>query len=139
MSNDGNNGQNSISVSNDNTTRISVYDFEFVNSNGDLNRAMTCRSELPFSEVPVSTQVCLVGDGDSPVICNSGEESTNTIEFRNEITRGWSGRRVDNSVGGRRVYYLWRRLETPEEGYLNCYFRLDNNELVGLYVLYPSE
>ncbi|CAI8001006.1 hypothetical protein GBAR_LOCUS3094, partial [Geodia barretti] len=37
----------------------------------------------------------------------------------------------------RRVHYLWRRSETPEEGYINCYFRLDTNDVVGLYVLYP--
>ena len=131
-----NNGQ--ISVSNDNTTRISVYAFEFVNSNGDLNRAMTCRSELSSSEVPESTHVCLVGGGDSPVICNAGSQDI-TIEWRNNgITRGWSGRRAAN-VGGLREHYLWRRWETPEEGYLNCVFRLDNNQQLGLYVLYPSE
>ena len=128
-----NNGQ--ISVSSDNTTRISVYAFEFVNSNVDLNRAMRCQSELSSSEVPEFTHACLVGGGDSPVTCNLG--SQNTINFQDGITRGWSGRRAD--VGGRREHYLWRRQETPEEGYLNCYIRLDNNELLGLYVLYPSE
>ena len=130
-----NNGQNSMSVSNDNTARISVYDFARVNSNDDLNRAMRCRSELSSSVVTVSTHVCLVGGGDSPVTCNSGDESTNTITFGG---RGWGGRREAN-VDGRREQYVWRRSATPEEGYLNCYFRDDNNELVGLYVLYPSE
>ena len=133
-----NNGQNSISVSNDNMMRISVYFFELVNSNGDFSRAMTCRSELSSSVVPVSTHVCLVGGGDSPVTCNLGSLNTNTIEFRDGITRGWSGRKAAN-VGGRREHYVWRRSATPEEGYLNCYFRLDDNELVGLYVIYPSE
>ena len=133
------NSQNSISVSNDNTTRISVYAFEFENSNDNFNRAMRCRSELSSSVVPESTHVCLVGGGDSPVTCNAGSLNTKTIQWRNDgITRGWSGRRAAN-VGGRREHYVWRRWETPEEGYLNCVFRLDNNDLVGLYVLYPSE
>ena len=131
------NSQKSISVSNDNTTRISVYAFEFENSNDNFNRAMRCRSEL--STAAESTHVCLVGGGNSPVTCNAGSQNTNTIEWRNNgISRGWSGRRAAN-VGGRREHYVWRRWETPEEGYLNCVFRLDNNDLVGLYVLYPSE
>ena len=124
-------------VPNNNISRKSVYDFEFVNSNGDTNRAMRCQSELSSSVVPEPTHVCLVGGGDSPVVCNA--VSMNTIEWRGDgVTRGWSAMRMAN-VGGSRVHYVWRRWETPEEGYLNCYFRLDNNELVGLYILYPSE
>ena len=118
-------------------TRISVYDFEFVNSNGDFNRALRCQSELFASDVPDATHACRVGGGDSPVTCNAGSDNTHTINFQNGITRGWSGRRGNED--GDRVHYLWRRRETPEEGYINCYFRLDTNQLVGLYVLYPSE
>ena len=130
-----NNGQ--ISVSNDNMTRISVYDFAIVNSNGDFSSAMRCQSELSVSEIPESTHACLVGGGDSPVICNAA--SMDTIVWRGEIiTRGWSGRRAADE-GGRRVHYLWRRSETPEEGYINCHFRDDTNPVLGLYVLYPSE
>ena len=110
-----------------------MYDFEFVNSN-DSNRALRCQSELSAAVVPDATHACHVGGGGSPVICNV--RSDDTIDFRNGITRGWSGRRVTNSL---RVHYIWRRRETPEEGYFNCYFRLDTNELVGLYILYPSE
>ena len=115
-----------------------MYDFEFVNSN-DSNRALRCQSELSVSEVPESTHACHVGGGDSPVICNARSKDTHTIDWRNNggITRGWSGRRANE--GSHRVHYLWRRRETPEEGYFNCYYRLDTNELVGLYVLYPSE
>ena len=130
-----NNGE--ISVSNDNMTRISVYDFAFVNSNTDLNRAMRCQSELSVSEVTRHTYVCHVGGGDSPVICGYLDQVH--ISFSGSGTRrGWSERRVADE-GGRRVHYLWRRSETSEEGYFNCYFRLHTNELVGLYVLYPSE
>ena len=128
-----NNGQ--IFVSNDNMTRISVYDFEFVNSNGDFNRAMRCQSELMFVGNG-GTYGCHVGDGDTPVPCVFPQ--TEYIHFVDGITRGWSGRRVANK-GGRRVHYLWRRSQTPEEGYINCHFYDDINPVLGLYVLYPSE
>ena len=112
-----------------------MYDFEVVNSN-DFDRALRCQSELSASVVPVSTHACHVGGGDSPVICNAA--SDDIIEWRNGgITRGWGARRANE--GSLRVHYFWRRSETPEEGYFNCYYRLDTNELVGLYVLYPSE
>ena len=39
-----NNGQ--ISLSNDNMTRISVYDFAFESSNSNFDRAIRCQSEL---------------------------------------------------------------------------------------------
>ena len=115
-----------------------MYDFEFVNSNGDFDRAMRCQSELSVSEIPASTYACHVGGGDSPVPCVWPEPEY--IRFgsdRHYITRGWSGRRVDE--GGRRVHYLWRRRETPEEGYINCHTINDTNPVLGLYILYPSE
>ncbi|CAI8031931.1 hypothetical protein GBAR_LOCUS18085, partial [Geodia barretti] len=44
--------------------------------------------------------------------------------------------RVPNE-GGRRAHYLWRRWETPEEGYINCHMLDDINPVLGLYILYP--
>ena len=124
-------------IPNNNISRRSVYDFEFVNSNGDFDRAMRCRSELPDSEVSQYTNVCHVVDGDSPVAC--GWPDQDHIHFvGGGARRGWSSRRVPDE-GGRRVHYLWRRSETPEEGYINCHFRDDTNSVLGLYVLYPSE
>ena len=127
-------------VPNNNISRRSVYDFEFVNSNSDLNRAMRCQSERSVSEVPEFTHACHVGDGDSPVICSWSNTADPVYIWwlRGEITRGWSGLRVPDE-GGHKAHYLWRRWETPEEGYINFYFRGDINELVGLYILYPSE
>ena len=109
-----NNGQ--ISVSNDNMTRISVNDFEFLNSNSEFDKAMKCQSELMSDPEPEYIAL-------TPSSCC--------------VTRGWSTRREDE--GGRRVHYLWRRSQTPEEGYINCHFRDDTNPVLGLYVLYPSE
>ena len=114
----------------------SAYAFEFVNSNSKFDKAMRCQSKL--MSVGRYTYGCHVGDGDTPVPCVSPEPEY--ISFSSDstsITRGWSGRREDE--GGRRVHYLWRRLETPQEGYINCHFRDDINPVLGLYVLYPSE
>ena len=116
-----------------------MYDFELLSSNFDFDKAMRCQSERSVSEVLEFTTVCHVGDGDSPVPCVWPDYEY--IRFGNivsSITRGWSGLRVADE-GGRRVHYLWRRWETPEEGYINCHFRDDTNPVLGLYVLYPSE
>ena len=132
-----NNGQNSISVSNDNMMRISVYFFELESSGFDLNRAMRCQSELMFVGNG-GTNGCHVGGGDTPVPCTYPQPEY--IHFGSNsgfITRGWGGLRANE--GGRRVHYLWRRWETPEEGYINWHFRDDTNPVLGLYVLYPSE
>ena len=115
-----------------------MYDFEFVNSNDDFDRAMRCQSELSVSEVPGYTYGCHVGGGDSPVPCVWPEPENIRFGSIEYITRGWIGRRVANE-GGHRVHYLWRMSETPEEGYINCNMIGDINRLSGLYVLYPSE
>ena len=115
-----------------------MYDFEFVNSNSNFSRAMRCQSERSVSEVS-GTYGCHVGDGDTPISCVWPEPEY--IGFTSSsscgITRGWSGRRVVE--GGYRVHYLWRRRETPQEGYINCHMNNDTNPVLGLYVLYPSE
>ena len=63
-----NNDQNSISVSNDNMMRISVYDFELESLNNNFGRAMRCQSELSESGVG-GTYGCHVGNGDTLVPC----------------------------------------------------------------------
>ena len=132
-----NNGQNSISVSNDNMTRISVYDFVFERSSiGGFNRAMRCQCERSVSEVN-GTYGCHVGDGDTPVPCVYPEEEYIRFGgYSDFLTRGWSGLRANES--DRKVHYLWRRRETPQEGYINCHMFNDSNPVLGLYVLYPS-
>ena len=132
-----NNDQNSISVSNDNMMRISVYDFELESLNNNFDRAMRCQSERSVSEVNL-TYGCHVGDGDTPVPCAYPEPEY--IKFGSVsgiVTRGWSGLRANEGDHG--VHYLWRRRETPEEGYINCHMINDINPVLGLYVLYPSE
>ena len=96
-----NNGQ--ISVSNDNMMRISVYDFEFVNSNSEFDKAMRCQSEL-MSDGDGGTYGCHVGDGDTPVPCAFPD--TEYVAFTSGsgfITRGWSERRANED--GYRVHY----------------------------------
>ena len=69
-------------------------------STSDFNRAMRCQSELSVSEVRVGTYGCHVGDGDTPVPCVYPEEEY--IMFSSDsgfVTRGWSGRRVDDEGG----------------------------------------
>ena len=123
-------------IPNSNISRRSVYDFEFVNSNDCFSSAMRCQSEWRSEIVPEFSHVCHVGDGDSPVTCHWPD--TVHINYTGGVTRGWGGLRVSKE-GGYRVNYLWRRWETPEEGYFNCYMRGDINPLSGLYILYPSE
>ena len=113
-----------------------MYDFEVLDSNSDTNRALRCLSELPSTTASKFTQICLVGDGSSPISCNF--KGAKTIQHAGTVIRGWSGTRAVE--GGRRVHYLRRRIKTPEEGYFNCNFRgSDLNDPSGLYILYPSE
>ena len=100
-----NNDQNSISVSNDNMMRISVYDFELESLN-NFDRAMRCQSERSISEVG-GTYGCHVGDGDTPVPCAYPEPEYIKFGSSALITRGWSGFRANES--DHKVHYLWRR------------------------------
>ena len=83
------------------------------------------RSKTRARAAPCLTEVnrtygCHVRDGDTPVPCVYPEEEY--IRFGNVsgiVTRGWSGLRVNES--DRKVHYLWRRRETPQEGYINCH------------------
>ena len=79
---------------------------------------MRCQSERSESEVG-GTYGCHVGDGDTPVPCVYPEPEYIGFGSSAPITRGWSGFRANE--GDRRVHYLWRRRETPEEGYINCH------------------
>ena len=111
-------------------------DFKVLGSNSDTNRALRCQSELPSTDVTQFTQICLVGDGSSPISCKF--KGPKTIQHAGTVIRGWSGTR--DVKGGRRVHYLRKRIQTPEEGYFNCNFGgSDLNDPSGLYILYPSE
>ena len=116
-----------------------MYFFAFESSTSNFGRAMGCQSELMLDGVG-GTVGCHVGDGDTPVPCAYPQPEY--IRFTTGstsccVTRGWTGRRANE--GGRRVHYLWRRSQTPEEGYINCHIPDDTNPVLGLYVLYPSE
>ena len=103
-----------------------MYDFEFVNSNSEFDKAMRCQSELMFVG-DGRTYGCHVGDGDTPVPCTFPQQEYIRFSSGSDlITRGWSTRRENED--GRRVHYLWRRSQTPEEGYTNCHFRDDIKE-----------
>ena len=87
---------NSISVSNDNMARISVYFFAIESSNSNFDRGMRCQSELSVSEVG-GTYGCHVGDGDTPVPCvyrasPDSDIDPDFIAFTISsccVTRGW--------------------------------------------------
>ena len=86
-----------------------MYDFEFVNSNSEFDKAMRCQSELMFvGDGGGRTSVCLVGGGDSPVAC-AWPDGVH-IPYPSNTRRGWSSRRANED--GRRVHYLWRRSQT---------------------------
>ena len=95
-----------------------------------------CMSEKTiFDGIREANISCLAGGGDSPISCAVGDPES--IDHSSAIIRGWSGRRGD--YNSRRVFYLRKRRETPEEGYFNCIIPDDVNPLSGVYILYPSE
>ena len=81
------------------------------------------------------SNACIIGDGTSAIDC--AFNGVGHITHTGAITRGWDTRRGEDN--GRRVHYLRRRRQTPEEGYYSCDLEFDINNPVGVYILYPSE
>ena len=127
----------SNSIPTNNISRINVYDLD---ANGTLDGSLRAESELPAADVPFSNG-WIVGDGSSPISCcreTPGFIPLNALE----PVRGWDVQR--KAEGGRRVHYLRRLEQTPEEGYYSCHISgtnstQDTNSPVGVYILYPSE
>ena len=119
--------------------RISVNDFQVVSSESDTNLALRCQWETP--NVGGFTYACHVPDGNGPIDCPANSPN-NIINTADTIFRGWSAGRGDesSSQGVIRLHYIWRREQTPQEGYFSFYnFGQDPNDPTGLYILYPSE
>ena len=121
-----------------------MYDFEVVSSEvdiSDLNTSLALRCQWELPNVGRFTRACISPNGNSPVICTFPETEGINVVIR--LTRGWgSGRDVETSAQGDiRIHYVWRRDQTPEEGYFSChnYGSDTNNDPAGLYILYPSE
>ena len=55
-------------ISPNNMSRISVNDFEVVNSNNDTSSALRCQSELTADVLDKFSNGCLDNDGEIPVI-----------------------------------------------------------------------
>ena len=111
-----------------------MFDFD-VNENGNgFAGSLRAESELPVTTVEFSN-VCIIGDGTSAIHCMNG--GVGNIVHYGASTRGWDSRREEEN--GRRVHYLRRRQQTPEEGYYSCDLQRDINNPVGVYILYPSE
>ena len=110
-----------------------MYNFT-ENSGNNLDGSLRAESELPVTTV-VFSNVCIIGDGTSAIDCING--GVGHLPHGGPITRGWGTERVEE--GGRRVHYLRRRQQTPEEGYYSCDLQGDINNPVGVYILYPSE
>ena len=121
------------SIPTNNITRISVYDFD-ENDGSNFNGSLRAVAELPVTIVRFSN-VCIIGDGTIAIDCANG--GVGHILHYGPITRGWDSRREEEN--DRRVHYLRRREETPEEGYYSCDLEFDINNPVGVYILYPSE
>ena len=115
-----------------NISRISVYNFT-VNGN-NFAGSLRAVSELPVADVEFSNGY-IVGDGTSVISCCFGD--VGHITHTGAITRGWDTRREEEN--GRRVHYLRRREQTPEEGYYSCDLVHDINTPRAVYILYPSE
>ena len=110
-----------------------MYDFDENNGN-NFDGSLRAESELPVADV-VFSQACIIGDGTSAIDCMF--DGDGHIPHFGASTRGWDTRREEEN--GRRVHYLRRREQTPEEGYYSCDLERDINNPVGVYILYPSE
>ena len=115
---------------------ISVYDFD---ENGSFAGSLRAESELNATDVPFSNG-WIIGNGTSPISCCFGD--VEHIPHYGPPTRGWDTRREEEN--DRRVHYLRRREQTPEEGYYSCHIEgfnsfPDTNSPRGVYILYPSE
>ena len=116
-----------------------MNDFEVATSETDTSLALRCQWETPG--VGRFTYSCHVPDGNGPIDCQSSDQE-NIALSGDTRTRGWSSHRQDEGSGGDviRIQYIWRRKQTPQEGYFTCYnFGFDTNDPAGLYILYPSE
>ena len=117
---------NGQSIPKTNRERISVYDFDIVDSQTDIRSALKCQSELSASLVHYYTYGCLESDGDTPVNWNIN----NLIDAYGDARQGWSGTRAVEY--DRRVHYVTSREQTPVEGYFNCHMIGDNNTVYPL-------
>ena len=117
---------------------VQVVSSEVDISELDTSLALRCQFEL--LTLGRFTRACIVNDGDSPIQCKFPNTQQIVIQA---LIRGWGSVRVDVNVPGgvNRTLYVWRRDQTPEEGYFSCHnFAGDvPNDPVGLYILYPSE
>ena len=116
-----------------------MNDFVVATSETDTSLALRCQWETPG--LGGFHYSCHVPDGNGPIVCQD-VNTENIILSGNTITRGWSSRRGEEGSGGDviRIQYIWRREQTPQEGYFSCHnFGLDPNDPAGLYILYPSE
>ena len=133
---------NGRSIPNNNMSRISVYDFQVVSNEAELNEldtSLALRCQFELLDLGRFTRACIVNSGDSPIQCIFPDPNLRVI---GALIRGWGSRRGELDVPGgvNRTIYVWRREQTPEEGYFNCHnFRTDTNDPAGLYILYPSE
>ena len=119
-----------------------MNDFEVAASETDTGLALRCQWEnIQSPDQGTFHYACHVPDGDGPIDCPN-DNPNYIILSGNTITRGWSTRRQDEASGQNfiRIHYIWRRIQTSQEGYFTCYnFGTDTNDPAGLYILYPSE
>ena len=120
-----------------------MYDFQVLSSESELSEldtslALRCEFERP--NLNRFSRACISPTGSSPIICDFPATGDLVIIA---LTRGWgSTRDFETRANGdiTRIQYIWRRDQTPEEGYFSCHnFRTDTNDPAGLYILYPSE
>ena len=105
----------------------------------ELNTNLALRCQFELLDLGQYLRACIVNDGDSPIQCNFPNTQQIVIQA---LIRGWGSRREEQNSGQgvNRTLYVWRREQTPEEGYFTCHnFGGDPNDPVGLYILYPSE
>ena len=119
-----------------------MYDFQVGTSESELsqlNTSLALRCQFELLDLGQFTRACIVNDGDSPIQCTFPDPTQRVI---GALIRGWGSLKGELDVPGgvNRTVYVWRRDQTPQEGYFSCHnFRTDTNDPAGLYILYPSE
>ena len=119
-----------------------MNDFQVVSNESELSEldtSLALRCQFERLTIGRFTRACIVNDGDSPIECSFPNTQQIVIQA---LTRGWGSLRGELDVPGgfNRTSYVWRREQTPQEGYFTCHnFGTDTNDPAGLYILFPSE
>ena len=99
-----------------------MNDFQAVSSESELSEldtSLALRCEFERINLGEFTKACIVNDGDSSIECTFPDPNQRVI---GALIRGWGSLRGELDVPGgvNRTLYVWRREQTPQEGYFTA-------------------